>query len=263
MLDMNHTITLTPRLNVPAPERVERKTISSALAVRFATWLEKAPTHTLLKTLIRFSIVVLIASFIFARERTIALLIALAMWNSYKIPIFIALVVFTLNLKRLYLMTKRVKIRQRSKGNQHTLCGVSVPELADFLIENKSFKFEDVTSKLAMPQRQYAKLAELLEHNQILIRGEKHARILNEISRTMLVEQLRALAENKATPFVWSQERTCWAERNGAFETWAMNHDFKQRKLTEDIEKKERKLERIEKKIGQSAAFADLFSKTA
>lgn len=260
------TLTLTPKLQISQPptERIERKTILGSLAIKFATWLEKTPAHIILRVWIQFSAVALVAAFIFIPTTAFTATKEIVTWNNYRVPLFVLAIVFLFNLKRIYRATRLLFVRpSKAIGNQHTLVGVAVPELADFLIEHNGFGFDTVMAKLGMAQRQYAKLADLLEENAILIRGEKNARVLNEISRTILVENLRALAQGKATPFVWSKDRTLWYERNGSMETWAINHDFKQRKMKEEVERKERKLERLNKRIGQSVVLADLFSKTA
>lgn len=51
-----------------------------------------------------------------------------------------------------------------------------------------------------------------------------------------------------------------WAERNGTVERWAMAEDFKQRKLDELTERKERKLDRLKKGIAEHASMQDVLA---
>ncbi len=228
--------------------------IRRVLYARFLRWIDKAPAQAIRKVILRVGTLALFSLAYFAPHFLSGFLTAVFHWNSYRIPIFLASLAFTLNIKRLCKLSKRTSIKKRT-SNQHTYHGIPVGEFAIWLLEVKAFKREDAMSKWALSQGQYAKIAEELEKQNILMRGENNARVLREITMENLVLQLR---DN--FPLVWSEDRQVWAERNGTFERWALSQDFKRRKLEETTERKERKLERIEKKIEEHASFADVMA---
>lgn len=218
------------------------------LWVKFLRWIDKATPAALTKASMRLSSVLLIGFAIFAPQFLLGMATSILHWNSYRIPIFLGSLAALLNAKRMIRLLKR----RRATGNQHTYHGIPIGEFAAWLMEAGAFKRDDAMSKWAFSQGQYAKVAAELEQHGILTRGENNARMLRDITMENLVRQLR-----DGFPLVWSEERQVWAERNGAFERWALSQDFKRRKLEEMTARKERKLERIEKKI---ATMADVFA---
>jgi hypothetical protein len=228
--------------------------IRRVLYAKFLRWIDKASAEALRKVTMRVGTLALFSLAYFAPTFLFGFLTAVLHWNSYRIPIFCGSLVMMLNVKRLWKLSKRTSLKSRT-SNQHTYHGIPVGEFATWLIEKQAFKREDAMSKWALSQGQYAKIAEELEKQNVLMRGENNARVLREITMENLVLQLR---EN--FPLVWSEDRQVWAERNGTFERWALSQDFKRRKLEEVTQRKERKLERVEKKIEERTTFADVMS---
>lgn len=218
------------------------------LWVRFLRWIDKASPEAMRKALRRGIMCLAICFGVFTPNLSLRTATYLLQWNGYKIPMCFALVLLTLNVKRIYRWLRKKRPR---KGNQHTFHGVPVGELASFLKSNGSFKRDEAISRLALSQGQWTKIAEDLEKHDVLVRGENNARVLREISLEDLVRQLR-----DKFPLVWSDERQVWAERNGTFDTWCLSQDFQRRKLKEETERKERKLKRLEKKIQEKTTFA-------
>lgn len=227
-----------------------RLSLRRVLYVRFLRWIDKASPQAIWKTTVRLFSVLLLGLAYLAPQFMLGLLTAAATWNGFRIPLFLLTLFLTLNAKRLWTITRRTAVRNRT-GNQHTFHGIPVGEFAAWLLEAKAFKRDEAIRTWALSQGAYQKIASELEEHGILTRGENNARVLRDISMEQLVLQLR---EN--FPLVWSEERQVWAERNGAMERWALSHDFKQRKLKEETERKERKLERIQKNIEEQSSFA-------
>jgi hypothetical protein len=224
------------------------------LYAKFLRWIDMASAEALRKATLRVGMLALFFLAYFAPTFLLGTLTAVFHWNSFRIPIFFGSLVMMLNMKRVWKLSKRTSIKSRT-SNQHTYHGIPVGEFAAWLIEEKAFKRENAMSKWALSQGQYAKIAAELEEQNVLMRGENNARVLREITMENLVLQLR-----DKFPLVWSEDRQVWAERNGTFERWALNQDFQRRKLEETTERKERKLERIEKKIEERTSFADVMA---
>ena len=210
-----------------------------------------------MKTLCRFIIAITVVSIISAPSFVLGYLTAVLQWNNYRIPICIAAVVLTLNLKRIWRLMRRQTVKARH-GNQHTYHGVPIGALAQFLSERGSFKFEEAVSSLALSQGQYSKIASDLEKRGVLTRGEKNARVLRPIEYEMLITQLR-----DGFPFVFDEVGNQWVERRGSFDRWVLDREKSESKMQAAIEKKERKLDRIEKKIEQASVFETLFAHSA
>ena len=235
-------------LNVDPVQSHPRLSLQRVIWVRILRWVDKASSYQLKKAIFRLSWTVLLALLIFQSQFLLGLFLGAMQWHGARIPLFLALLGVTLYAKPAYLYWKRQRMKIRGM-NQHMFCGMPVGELASFLKEHNAFKYDDVTSKLGLSRNQYDKAAETMEKYDLLYRGESNARFLQDISLQNLVMQLRALAENKAPPLAWSEERTCWYERNGTFDQWAISKDFERRKVSDAIEKEERKLKRVRKQV--------------
>lgn len=221
--------------------------LTRVLWVKFIRWMDKASFQAIQKLFLRAGMSVMLLFGIMAPQLLLGFLTATLKWNSFRIPIFFASLAMLLNVKRAWLFVRRRRVKQ-STSNQYTFHGVPVGEFAAWLTEAGAFKRDESMSKWAFSQGQYAKIAAELEQHGILCRGENNARVLRDITMENLVRQLR-----DDYPLIWSDERQVWAERNGTFERWALSQDFKTRKLEEATARKERKLERIEKKIEHSS----------
>lgn len=246
-------LTLTPKLQIqqPPPSRLSMKGV---MWYKIVKWIEKSTFSALLKTFCKVLSVLIIAWIIFAPSFALGYLTAALRWNSYRIPLCIVAVALALNtgnLLRLLRARLRMGAQTLRRANQHTYNGIPVPELADFLKETGSFKREEAIKRLGLSQGQYAKIGSELEDKGILIRGESNARILRPISREHLVTQLR-----DKFPLVWDPDREIWIERDGQFNRWVLSHEFKRRKLDQEIERKERKVERLEQKLSEGSAFS-------
>ena len=242
------------------PQQSHPLSLRRVLYVKLLRWVDKSSSGVILRTTAKLLFSVGLVSLVCAHAFVLGVLTSAAQWNGYKIPIAIALFTFVWNMKKIFATMKRLKIKNRT-GNQHTYHGIPVGELAAFLQTQRSFKREEAMKNFALSQGQYHAIAKELKDNGVLYHGENNAHVLRDIGTAQLVTQLR-----EGFPMVWSEERQCWAERNGAMERWALSHDFKTRQLAEDIEKKERKIERLEKKIEttkNSSVFAELFAHSA
>lgn len=253
------TLTLTPKLQITQPPQapIIRKTLSGVLWKRFLEWLENATARALWKAIRNLTILTLITALIVAYAPTVKLLTALIQWRGYKLPILAVVLTLVSNIIPIYKFIRRKAVWKR-KGNQHTFHGFAVSELADLLTNTGAFKKEDAQKRLAMTHTQWLKIAEALEKNEVLTRGESNARVLRPITREELVKQLR---EN--FPLKWDEQRKAWFERNGSFDEWTLKKEWKQRQIEQDVERKERKIERLDKKIQEHSAFQNILNMSA
>lgn len=261
------TLTLTPKLQItnPPPAPIpRRRSLVGALVGKLAEWIEASSPAEILRGATRLLLVVSLALFIFAQNFFLGWLTAVLQWNGYKVPIFVASLTLILNAKRIWgwVSKKRTKMKLKT-GNQHTVYGIAVSDLTDYLLENQSFKKEEAEKKLALTHGQWYKIADALEKYGMLCRGEANARVLRPIERERLVMNLRALAEKKAPPFVWDETRNDWYERDGSFHQFVLAPEWRQKKREEEIARKERKVARIEKKLSEATAFQQVLNMAA
>lgn len=241
------TVVLKPQakqlFEVQPQQSHPRLSLRRVLWVRFLRWIDTTSLTQILKTLFRIGCVIAIALGVFARQFAIDVTLSIIRWNSYKIPIFLALLVTMLNAKRAFNFMRRAIVRTRA-GNQNTYRGLPVGELASFLMKHGSFKREEAIKAFALSQGHYQKIAEELEQQGVLKRGENNARVLRDITMENLVVQLR---DN--FPLIWDEVHQDWTEKVDAYGRYLREQSFKSRKLEETEEKKERKIERLDRKI--------------
>lgn len=241
---------------VQAQNSHPRLSVLRVLHVRFCRWLDKSSPEAILK-MTKWGIGSLVLGFlVFLPEPTLDLLISLARWNGSRIPLFCLTILCLLKAKPMFRWFKRTSIAKRG-ANQHSFHGVPVGELASFLTTNESFKREDAIKALALSQGQYAKIADELEAQGVLTRGENNARVMRPIGLENLVTQLR---DN--FPLVWDEDHQCFVEKDGMYARYCLSKEFERKKLKEETARKERKLERLEQKI-EAAKTHPLFTSLA
>lgn len=228
-----------------------RRSLLSIVRHRLLSWLEKATPHAIISTLTTILTVAAIAFAIFAWQFTLGLLSAAATWNGYRIPLFLAALAITFYAKPAIRFIRKRRLAARGE-NQHTFAGVPVGELAAFLKRTSGWKRDEAIAEFAISQGQYHRVADALKKHGILYHGDKNAHVLQEIGLSMLVTQLRALAKGEALPLVWDDTRKIWVERDGVFATHILDQEFRRRKIGEQTEKAERKLERMKEQIAEA-----------
>ena len=238
------TITLTPKLHIhqPQPEQSHRVTLSGVLWIKILRWVDQATSTDAMKALRRTAVFSLLIFAIFAPQFLLGTLLASFQWNGGKIPLFCGLLLMTFNAKRSYLWLRRRAVRKRS-ANQHTYHGLPVSEFASFLLKSNGFKLADA-EKLALSRNKYDAITEELDKAGITVKGKDNARLLRPISLEQLVTQLR---DN--FPLMWDEAHNEWTDKEDAYGRYLRAEGFKSRRLTEEVQKGERKLARIKKEI--------------
>lgn len=223
-----------------------RLSLRRVLWVKFLRWIEKSPLQSLWWSLIRCLTLLLGLCAIIAPSFTVGMLTASFQWNNYRVPLCLAVILLTVNVKRLWQLRKLFTARQRKlQPNQHTYQGIPVDEFASYLLQHGAFTTEAM-NRLALPQRKWAKIADELEKNGILKRGENNARVLAEITREDLVRQLR-----DGFPLVFDEVGKTWVERRGSFDRFLLDRERKEKKEAEQRERLERKEDRMRKNIAR------------
>lgn len=250
------TLTLTPKLQIHQPEQSHpRLSLRRVLYVKMLRWVDKATFKQLFFAASNILLALAGVIVYLAPSFFLGYILSVLQWKNAVIPTSIAIFLTVWKMPTIVNFVQKWRRTRPRTDNQYTYHGVPIGELASFLKRHEAFKLEDAVKDLGLSQGQYSKIGKELEEAGVLTRGEKNARVLREISLPQLVMQLR-----DKFPLAWSPERNCWYERNGAFEEWCVSHDFKQRKLKEDIERKERKVRRLENKIENIRPLAHLFS---
>lgn len=230
-----------------------RLSLTRVLHVKFLRWVEQSTLKSLLTAFAKCSMLLLFLAFVIAPSFTIGALTASAKWNHWRLPIFSCILILTLNAPRLYRLTVRWYGKRKTSSNQHTYHGLPLDELLSYLFTKRTFSMEAMQS-LGLTQTKWRKIAEELEHNGILTRGESNTRVLAEISREELTRQLR-----DGFPLVFDPVGKQWVERRGTFDRWVLERDRKQQREGEKQERLERKEERLRKSVKrlqeESSAF--------
>lgn len=235
-----------------------RLSLTKVLWTRFLRWIDKATPQAILKVLKRSVTLLLVSALVFIPQHLLGILTASARWSGIRIPLFLALLYLTLNAKRLW--TRWTTAAPRTSANQHLFHGLPVSEFASFLLEKQSFKRDEAIRTLGLSQGQYRTIAEELKLHGVLVHGENNAHVLRPISRAELVQQLR---DN--FPLMWDEVHQDWTEKHDAYGRWLRAEGFRTRKLTEQTERAERKLERTKKQIekAQDTVFSQVFAHSA
>lgn len=245
-----HAVTLNPvhkqLFQVHAEQSHSRVSARKVLYAKLLRWIDKTPIHTICKTMLRILSVLGIILAFAVPNFFFGLMLSGLNAHGPLIGRVACAVMLALYGRSLIRWARRLP--KRAKGNQHTYHGLPIDELASFLAETNAWKMDTAMQTFGIAQTKWKAIAEELEENGVLTRGENNARVLRPISRADLVRQLR-----DKFPLAWSDERDCWYERNGTFERWAIAQDFKQRKLTEKTERAERKLDRVQEKLAQAS----------
>lgn len=236
-----------------------RLSLSGVLRVKFLRWIDKSPLQSILATFLKYSMLLLLCCVILAPSFVLGVLTASAKWNNYRLPIMLAIVVFVLNAKRLWSFAKRCSVkRKRSTGKAPVYHGVPLDELITYLFAQRTFTTKAI-SDLALSQRKWATIAEELEHNKVLVRGENNARVLADIDRETLARQLR-----DGFPLTYDDVSKTWVEKRGSFDQWVLSRERKEAKEQEKRDRLERKEERLRKSIEnlkqEQSAFANIMA---
>ena len=222
-----------------------RKTLRGVLYNEFLAWIERSPFRRLAKITLATSTLAVLSLLAWSPRLFLSLLLFLMDSVSYKVPLVLAPFLMLMNARRIWRLLKRTRIKMRT-GNQHTLHGVPIPELATFLIESGSFKRVAAMKKFGLTQPAYVKIAEVLDERQLMIRGDNNARVLRTVSREQLVRQLTT------NDLMWDEVNNEWTDKHDSYGRWLRAEGFKSRKLKEETERGERKLEKIKEQIQEA-----------
>ena len=171
----------------------------------------------------------------------------------------LAIVVLAANAPRFLSFVWRYSAkRKKSTGKALVFHGVPLDELATYLFERRTFTTSAIND-LGLAQRKWQKIADELEHNGVLVRGENNARVLGEIDRETLVRQLR---DN--FPLTFDGNTKTWVEKRGSYERFLYDKERTEKKEVERVDRLERKEDRARKNIAklreESSAFQNIMA---
>lgn len=206
----------------PQPQKSHsRVSVWVVLKARFCRWLEKATMNDvrrLLKSWLEGLCIMLVAFAYAAPSYAMGVALDALKWNQFRVPVAVTLFTLTINSPKIirYILRKKKRVE-----NQHTFHGVPITELADYLLNNKSFTTH-ARKDLALAQRQFDKIAKALEGHEILVRDKNNgnARVLNTIDRHLLVRQLK-----EDFPLVYDRKTKSWLEKGSRFDNWCRTKD--------------------------------------
>lgn len=166
----------------------------------------------------------------------------------------LAIVVVALNVPRFVSFVWRYSAkRKKFTGKAPVFHGVPLDELASYLFSQRTFTTKAIDD-LGLAQRKWQKIADELEHNGVLVRGENNARVLADIDRETLVRQLR---DN--FPLTYDANTKTWVEKRGSYERFLYDKERSEKKEVERVEKLERKEDRARKNIAKLREEASVF----
>lgn len=221
-----------------------RLSLRRVLYVKFLRWVEHAPPSALMKAILRCSILVALLLAYMVPQFALGFLVAAYHSPlSLRVATYLLTLFLMLNVKPLYRLAKRMTARQEKHGNQHTYHGIPLDTFATYLFEKRSFATTAIDD-LGLSQRKWAKMADELEHNGILTRGESNARVLGDIDRPTLVRQLR-----DGFPLVFDPVGKTWCEKRGSFDQWTLAKERREAKEGEQRDRLERKEDKMRANI--------------
>lgn len=238
-----------------------RLSLRRVLYVRFLRWIEKSPLTSILAIIAKCLTLLLLCAAALAPSFVLGLLTASAKWNNYRLPIMLAIVVVALNAPRFVSFVWRYSAtRRKFTGKAPVFHGVPLDELASYLFSQRTFTTKAIDD-LGLAQRKWSKIADELEHNGVLVRGENNARVLADIDRETLVRQLR---DN--FPLTYDDVSKTWVEKRGSFDQWVLSRERKEVKEQEQRDRLGRKEGRLRKNIErlkqEQSVFANIMSLT-
>ncbi len=221
-----------------------RLSLRRVVYAKLLRWIDKEPPRRIFRTLLRAGTLLTISLACMAPSFMLGLLTSAATWNGYRIPIICGIFVGLLNATRIPTAFRRLgRSRQTSTGNQHTWQGVPVPELCDYLLKHRAFTTQAIAD-LGLSQKQWRRMAGILEQTNILKRGENNAHVLRDITREQLAQQLD---DGGKFPLVWSEPSQEWVLRDGPWRMWLKDEERREQDRqvqVQRLEKKKRKLQR-------------------
>lgn len=237
------SIDLSGALASPPP----RLSLRGVLWVKFLRWIEQSPSTSLLALSMKCSMLALALLAVLAPSLMLRILWAAYEWNGHRIPLCLGTIALTASAPRCFRFVRAYSARRRksrANGSAPTYEGIPCDELTTYLFEHQTFG-TDAMNDLALAQRKWRRIADQLETNAVLVRGENNARVLNPaIDRATLTRQLR-----DGFPLVWDPIGKTWAERRGSFDTWTLAKDRAEAKEKARIEKLARKEKKLRAKI--------------
>ena len=88
--------------------------------------------------------------------------------------------------------------KSAEKNDTALVWGVPCVELIDYLFEHEDFGRTAIMDRFAISRAQYADIIELLDKNNVLIRGDNNSRVLNSnLTRSMIADILIGRDEKK------------------------------------------------------------------
>lgn len=239
---------------VHAEQSHPRLSLRRVLYVRFLRWIEKSSLTSILATCVKCSMLLLLCIGLLAPSFVLGILTASAKWNNYRLPIMLVIVVTVANVPRLFSLVRRYSAKQKKfTGKAPVFHGVPLDDLASYLFNHRTFTTSAIND-LGLAQRKWSKIAEELEHNGVLVRGENNARVLAEIDRETLVRQLR---DN--FPLTFDDNTKTWVEKRGGYERFLYDKERTEKKEVERVERLERKEDRARKNIAKLREESNVF----
>lgn len=225
------------------PNKSHALNLRRVVYVKFLRWVDAMTLTRFRKIAYRCSFLLGIVLLVGVPQFLLGTLVGSLSWHDYALTKIIAL-----SAAFLYGRTwVRQARRWQRKSNQHTYYGLPVDELASYLLEQKQFTRYEAMHKFAISQQKHQVVAEELEKQQVLIRGQNNARVLNKITREELVRQLR-----DGFPLAFYQDE--WVEKRGSYELFLRDKECSERKEQARIAKMERKKDRLKRQINELQA---------
>lgn len=241
------------QLQAPRAEYVPH-TFSRAFRSKAVGWVEKRDLSAMRNSLLRTLSLLAIVAGIIAPEFTLGYLSAFAR-SRYAVATCVVLAFWYWPLAVAayqWVAKKRAgRAPKERTGNQHTYRGIPIEEMADYLMENQAFPV-GAGAHFGVGQKTWARIAKELEDNDVLVRGENNARVLNEIDRAQLVQQLR---DNFPLAFSGGE----WVSKEGSYHLYLRDQERREQKERDGTAKIERKRDRLREEIKELAPAVSAF----
>lgn len=160
-------------------ETQDQKTIRGVFLQKLLTWIENNSLKSIVRKSISYFVILSLTMIWIDPKMTSKILLDIISSNSYLMPKFAFSFLVVRNSHTIIAKAKEACKIFRGKG-KNTLEGIPISEILDHLFMVKTFSRDQIVDKFGISRKNFESLSKKLEDVDVLVRGEKNAKILND-----------------------------------------------------------------------------------
>ncbi len=172
---------------------ITEKTVSKILSDKFKNVLDDATFKDIAKTAWICAGTCVLTWVLTFPDQSVVLLQNVLKYQNYLLPKAVFSFGLFYNLESI-IKSFKMDLNFGAAKNSENIEGIPTLELIDYLIENKTFKREEVEAVFGIPRNRFDALAKKLDEIKILTRGANNGRVLNpEMTRQEIFKALNGV----------------------------------------------------------------------